>query len=230
MANYIGWRVVSALGPYSSESFRANLFTFHQTTQGVKKIANRSEACYNLANDKVSFALSRLYVDAHFTIAEKEEATKVIDSIQGSFRKLISTNTWLDEPTRVASLSKLNHIRKNVAYPAWLTDDAQLDEFYFLINKTEVSGMLTEKNYLKTLLTFEREQLRRSLVYVARPVDVNKRWPMPPAIINAAYEPEQNSITIPAGILKGPFFNGERPFALNHGSIGVVIGHELTHG
>lgn len=145
-------------------------------------MANRTEACQNLANDLVPFALSRLFVDHHFTEAEKTEATKIIDTIQESFRRLITKNTWLDEATRKASLSKLNHVHKNVAYPAWLLDDAQLDEFYFLQNKTEVAKMLQEKNYLKTIVTFEREQLKRDLVYIAQKIDINKRWPMPPYV------------------------------------------------
>lgn len=182
LANYVGWRIVSALGPYSSESFRRLLFTFHQTTQGVKKMANRTETCQSLANDRVPFALSRLFVDHHFTEAEKTEAAKMIDSIQDSFRRLITKNTWLDEATRKASLSKLNHVHKNVAYPAWLLDDAQLDEFYFLQNKTEVARLLQEKNYLKTLITFDRQQLKRDLVYFQQPIDINKHWPMPPAV------------------------------------------------
>ncbi len=181
LANYVGWRIVSALGPYSSESFRRLLFTFHQTTQGVKKMANRTETCQSLANDRVPFALSRLFVDHHFTEAEKTEAAKMIDSIQDSFRRLITKNTWLDEATRKASLSKLNHVHKNVAYPAWLLDDAQLDEFYFLQNKTEVARLLQDKNYLRTLITFDRQQLKRDLVYFQQPIDINKHWPMPPA-------------------------------------------------
>lgn len=195
LANYIGWRTVAAFGPVSSEAFRQNAFAFKQVTTGVKKIEERAEACSNLANNNVNMALSRLFVEKHFTDKEKKAATEIIDTIQESYRGLIEKNDWLDAKTKTASLSKLAHVHKNVAYPSWLLKSEELDEFYNLSNKTLVQKLLAEKNYLLTLVEFNALQLIRQVEYFEKPIDINKAWPMPPAIINAAYEPTQNSIS-----------------------------------
>ena len=119
LANYIGWRIVSHFGPKSSEQFRQIVFEFNQVTSGIKKLEARDEACQNLANSRVDMALSRLFVEHHFTDKEKHEASDLINSVQDSFRALIQKNDWLDADTKKASLSKLNHVTKNVAYPSW---------------------------------------------------------------------------------------------------------------
>src|SRR5699024_8755691 len=108
------------------------------------------------------------------------------NSIQDSFRGLIQKNEWLDPETKKASLSKLNHVTKNVAYPAWLLKNEELDEFYYLQDKAVVQNLLSEKNYLLTLVQFAGLQLKRSIVNFRKPINIDKNWPMPPAIINAA--------------------------------------------
>lgn len=229
VVNYIGWRLVSHFGPFSFELFREINFKFNQVISGVKKISERNETCHLLANNYLDLGLSRLFIEHYFNEKAKTEATAMIDSIQKSFENLIQSNDWLDAETKKASLSKLNHVRKNVAYPSWLLKNDQLDEVYNL-SPNEIHNWLSQENYLQTLLEFSKLQMKKIIVDFNKPVDLDKRWPMPPAIINAAYSPDQNSITIPAGILKFPFFDSERPYSINYGFIGVVVGHEFTHG
>ena len=176
IANYIGWRIVSHFGPHSSEQFREIVFEFNKVSTGVKRLEDRDENCYNLVYNRLPMALSRLFVDNFFTEKEKKEASELIDSIQQSFHRLIQQNQWLDEETKSASSSKLEHVIKNVAYPTWLKNNDQLDEYYFLQNKTEALALLANKNFLISLTEFSALQIKQNLEDLVKPVNVDKKY------------------------------------------------------
>ena len=193
------------------------MFEFKKIHHGITNLEERWRTCLNLVNSNLDWALSRLYVDHHFTKKEKQEATNVIDEVQDAFRYLLEHNTWLDETTRNASIGKLNKVTKNVAYPDWLLDNLQLDTYHGLDNRTMVIELLSNKNYLMSYVDFLRLNTEKYVNELEQPIVVDKRfvlpllsfitifelkkcnyiysWPMPPFIVNAAYEPDQNSIS-----------------------------------
>ncbi|KAJ6220352.1 hypothetical protein RDWZM_006164 [Blomia tropicalis] len=175
--------------------FRKNVFEFKKIHHGITNLEERWRTCLNLVNSNLDWALSRLYVDHHFTKKEKQEATNVIDEVQDAFRYLLEHNTWLDETTRNASIGKLNKVTKNVAYPDWLLDNLQLDTYHGLDNRTMVIELLSNKNYLMSYVDFLRLNTEKYVNELEQPIVVDKSWPMPPFIVNAAYEPDQNSIS-----------------------------------
>ncbi|CAG2122583.1 unnamed protein product, partial [Medioppia subpectinata] len=131
---------------------------------------------------------------------------------------------WLDESTKNKSLNKLNAIKQNIGFPDWLLNNEELDNYYNLKQKVDPKKSFEGLLYIQNILVL------REFKSIREAVNLTLSWPMPPAIVNAAYEPTQNSITIPAGILKLPFFDSQRPAYLNYGAIGLVVGHEMTHG
>jgi predicted metalloendopeptidase len=137
---------------------------------------------------------------------------------------MFNSNEWLDEETKKKAIEKLEHIIENAGYADWLLNNTVLLQEYDFVKPFKPNATFESAMYMRTYMS------RRSHIKVYQKVDKSKEWPMGPAVVNAAYEPTQNSITIPAGILNLPFFNGSRPGYLNYGAMGAVIGHEITHG
>lgn len=218
---YVGWRIVHQFLSYSTESFRSIKFEFNRVTKGVTSLEPRNTTCVRFTNENINMGLSRLYAEKFFTVKEKTDAAKIIDFVQKAYSEIISKNKWLDSKTKKASLNKLKKMTKNVAYPGWLLDNAELDDFYSLQEPEKLEELMQNENYLVSLVDFSNLQMKSAIENFGKPNDFTKKWPFPPAEVNAAYEPTQNSITIPAGILKLPFFDSGRPAALNFGGIGA---------
>ncbi|XP_054153018.1 neprilysin-1-like [Oppia nitens] len=224
VSNYMSWMAVMSFAKYTTKKFRETEFQFKKVTEGIQKLTEQEEMCTQTLLDSIQYAVSRLYVDKNFTPKDKQETANLINTIAESYTKLIHESDWLDETTKSKSLDKLNAITKNVGYPDWLLNNDELDKYYQLKQKVD------PKKSFEGILYLEQISVIRMFRSLREAVNLTLNWPMPPAMVNAAYEPTQNSITIPAGILKPPFFNSERPVQLNFGAIGLVIGHEFTHG
>ncbi|CAG2108774.1 unnamed protein product [Medioppia subpectinata] len=224
VSNYLGWMAVMSLGSYTTKQFRDTVFNFDKVVSGVQKESELWENCVNNLLSTISYAVSRLYIDKNFSQKDKQEAANIISDIKDSYNELIKESDWLDESTKNKSLFKLNAIKQNVGYPDWLLKNEDLDNYYNLKEKVD------KKKSFEGFLNLQFNSGFRAFKALREKVDLSLSWPMPPAMVNAAYEPTQNSITIPAGILKTPFFDSQRPAVLNYGAIGLVIGHEMTHG
>lgn len=194
LKNYIGWRFISNFGKYSSEQFRKSYYSFIKVLTGMKKTPERESTCRSLPYYYLDFALSQLFVKDNFTEKEKNSVSNMVDAIQSSYRQLIVENDWLDNQTRVEALKKLDNVRKNVAYPPWLLNNRELDSYYNL-KKNEVRQFLSRRNYLVTLPKFAWLQVKKMIMELDLPVDPEREWPFPPAIVNAAYMFSQNSIS-----------------------------------
>lgn len=224
--NLFAWLTIYVFGPLTTDQFRHNEAVFRSTLTGVKVEVPTPEYCFNVANAKLPFAMGRVYVDTHFTPADKKEAEVLVKEIKGSFQNVLSTNDWLDAETKKLALEKLAAIKENIAYPDWVMADADLDHYYEHLKGVNVqAGKFLESAMLLNTLT-----TRHSLDTMHDAINHTLLWPMTPATVNAAYMPAENSITIPAAVLKTPFFDKARPFSMNYGSIGAIIGHEMTHG
>lgn len=174
--NYFGWLVVSRYGSSSSESFRDVRFEFNKVHQGVTRSTERWRSCLSLANSHLSWAISRLYIDNYFTEQEKKEAASLIEEVQHAFVHLLRENSWLDAQTKNASISKLNHVTKNVAYPKWLLNNVELDKFYALENRNFVNELLTGKNYILSLTRFTVNDARKEYNELDKPIEIDKKY------------------------------------------------------
>lgn len=224
IANYLGWNTVTGFGSYTNKKFRKAVFEFNRVVSGVEKEMELWDSCVNYLSTTLQYAVSRLYVDKNFSQKDKQEASVMIKDIKDSFNQLIHESDWLDITTKNKSLIKLNAITENIGYPDWLLINEELDKYYNLTQEVD------QNKSFETILYLQYNSVFREFKAIREAVNLTLSWPMPPAIVNAAYEPTQNSITIPAGILKPPFFDSQRPAYLNYGAIGLVVGHELTHG
>lgn len=157
VANLIAWQLVKAYGTPASEQFRLIAFDFLKTNFGIKKLNNRTDSCMNFVNgrfgfDHLSLPVSRLYVDKYFSTRERAEATKLVDSIQKSFGRLLLDNDWLDEETRFAALDKLATLTKRIAYPESFLNNSHLDSIFGLNNVAFAKEIQKQNNHLLSMI------------------------------------------------------------------------------
>lgn len=203
VANLVGWRVITISGPQSSELFRQNSFTFNKVHLGLKKMPERAESCYFHVNGvlgypQLSMAVSRLWIDHHFSPEEKLESEHLVESIQRTFGHLLLDNSWIaDEKTRFAALKKLSSITRKVGYTNALLKNDYLDHMYSLNgNASLFEALLSEGNYLKSLRTVALNGLRLGFATLKGPSMLNEDlWLISPATINAVYFYKDNSIS-----------------------------------
>ena len=220
---YIALRSVQEFGHLSTNELRNHQFEFDKVREGITEPhVHQNVLTENLISDVPSL-VGRLYVDAHFTESEKTETQKLIQDILREYSEMLQKADWLGEESKKEALQKITSLKLNVGYADWIKNDDLLNQLYKF--KSEATNGLELYLELKRVVTgnhFWR------LTY--EKVDREREWPMSPALVNAAYEPSQNSITFPAAILQGVFFDASRPKYLNYGAIGHVIGHEVSHG
>lgn len=181
---------------------------------GLEALPPVEERVLDDVNGVMGFALGRLYVDEYFPPEAKEEITLLVDELVIAFRARIEANPWMSDQAKEEALAKLDTMIINVGYPdAWRGYEA-----------AEIGD-----SYAASIASATNAEYERTLGLVGEPVDKSE-WPFPPQIVNAGYSQLDNSITFPAGILQPPFFEFGGDHAANLGGIGLVIGHEITHG
>ncbi|KAJ8946365.1 hypothetical protein NQ318_010130 [Aromia moschata] len=171
---------------------------------------------------RMGMAVGALFIRENFNHDSKETALEMIHTIREAFNELLAHNDWMDDETRAVAKEKADAMNERIGYPKLITDKEELTKEYASLNITKHEFM---KNILN-ILKFEAEQNLRKL---RQPVDKDK-WSTEPAVVNAFYNPNKNDIVFPAGILQPLFYSQHFPKSLNYGGIGVVIGHEITHG
>jgi len=215
LSAYLSWHLLRVAAPALSEPFVREDFQFQKVLTGQEEIAPRFRRCLEATDRAVGFALARAFVREHFGEEGKEVARRLVEGIENAFAENLRSLDWMDEETRARAFEKLETLKNQIGYPeVWrsyeglnLVDDDQL------ANRMAAAA-------------FER---RRDLARIGRPPDPND-WFMPPHTVNAYYYALRNEMVFPAGILQPPFFAVEAPEAANAGAIGMVMGHELTHG
>ena len=186
--NYLGLRILNMLGFLSTNEFRQNLFELAKITSGIKSEPQQKDVCLNFLFKELQLIFGRLYIDNYFSDEERKEGTKVVANLQAAFFDQLNEMKWLDESTRTKAIEKLNNITKNVGFPAWIKDDTELDNFFPLVTPQDTNAIIQMQTLLKTMA-------KGNFKKIGKPVDLNKDWPMGPAIVNAMYSPEQNSIS-----------------------------------
>ncbi|ODM97501.1 Neprilysin [Orchesella cincta] len=221
IANYIVWRLVSGLIPDTNAAMRAIVFKFQQALTGATVPSTRDVTCANAANGVFGMAIGVKYIEAVFDDDAKAEVNTLVENLRLSFKEMVTDADWMQDETKTEAIAKADAIRSFMAYPDWLENKTAVEEFY--------QGLELADTYFNSQLNLALYRMDKGLKGLREPTNRDE-WIMYPGVVNAAYSPELNSITFPAGILQPPFFGKLRPKSQNYGGIGVVIGHEITHG
>jgi putative endopeptidase len=213
---YLRWHLVDSAAPALSAKFVDENFHFYgQTLTGAKVLQPRWKRCVRSTDWYLGFALGRKYVDRKFPPEAKARAYKMVEDLIVALREDIKTLPWMGPETKQAALAKLSHLMIKVGYPdKWRTYTA------YHVNRGP---------YVENVFHGAEYEFRRELGKIGKPVD-RTEWDMPPPTVNAYYDPSMNEIVFPAGILQPPYFDMNADDAINYGSMGATIGHEMTHG
>jgi putative endopeptidase len=213
---YLRWQLVHGSAPYLSKAFvDENWEFFAHTLSGSKQQLPRWRRCVRAADRDLGMALGQAYVAAAFPPSSKERTVGVVHDVEHALDQDITTLDWMQPATKEQAKIKLHAIEDKVGYPDHWRDYS--------------SVKITRTSYLDNVREATVFEFHRQLDKIGKPVD-RSEWTMTPPTINAYYDPQLNTINFPAGILQPPFFDTGMDDAVNYGAIGMVIGHEITHG
>jgi len=212
---YLRWRAVEAAADALGDKFVQERFRYTRALSGAKAILPRWKRCVQMTDRALGEALGRTFVTTTVGAQGKGMAKEMILGIEKAFQGNLDTVEWMDAAARQASLDKLHKIDNKVAYPEKWRDYGKLQ-----IGRTSL---------LENVLNAARFETARDLAKIGKPVD-RSEWRMTPPTVNAYYSASLNEMVFPAGIMQPPFFSPEAPLDSNYGGLGMVMGHELTHG
>ncbi|XP_043526357.1 neprilysin-1 isoform X2 [Frieseomelitta varia] len=220
--NYILWRLVMSIMPHMIDEYQQKRVEFRKILLGILSERDRWSQCVEWTNKKLGMAVGALFIRDNFNHESKETALEMIRTIREAFNELLAENHWMDNETRAVAKSKADSMNERIGYPEFLKDPEELSMEYVMLN-------ITENHFLGNVLAVLKYDAYHNLEKLRKPVDKDK-WSTEPAVVNAFYNPNKNDIVFPAGILQPLFYSQHFPKSLNYGGIGVVIGHEITHG
>jgi putative endopeptidase len=215
LKTYVTWHVLRGASPWLSQPFVDANFKMRQALTGQKQNQDRWKRCVDLVDGSLGEALGQRYVEATFGADGKTRMLKMVDALESSLDQDIQGLSWMSDDTKKQAKVKLTAIRNKIGYP-----DQYRDYSSITIKKDDLLGNAER--------TTEFES-KRQIAKIGKPLD-RKEWGMTPPEVNAYYSGSFNEIVFPAGILQPPFFDRSMDDAINFGGIGLVIGHELTHG
>ena len=211
------WQAIEGAASYLTTEIYMTTFDFYgKVLSGREEPSPLWKRAVGIVNGTLGEAVGQMYVAKYFPEENKERMLALVHNLQKALGIRIRNLAWMSDETKVKALEKLNAITIKIGYPDEWRDYSKLD-----INPED-----TYYANLERAAKFEQEY---SLSYLGKPVD-KKKWYMTPQTVNAYYNPSSNEICFPAGILQYPFFDMNADDAFNYGAIGVVIGHEMTHG
>ena len=213
---YLAWQVVNSAASYLSDDFvQANFEFYGKIMSGQEQIRPRWKRVTSTVNGAMSEALGQLYVAKYFPPEAKERMVTLVGNLKDAFAVRIDGAEWMDPETKEKAKEKLAAILVKVGYPDKWRDYSKLE--------------IKDDSYFANVLRSNRFDVDYMIGKINKPTDRDE-WQMPPQMVNAYYNPTTNEICFPAAILQPPFFNMNADDAANYGAIGVVIGHEMTHG
>lgn len=193
----------------------ANFEYYDKTLSGQQKMKPRWETIYGTIDASMGETLGQLYVEKYFSADAKKRITDLVNNLQKAFAARIEKLDWMSDSTKRKAKEKLFAITKKVGYPDKWRDYSHVT--------------ITRSSYFDDIKSCEQNEYNYQTSKIDKPVD-RSEWGMTPPTNNAYYNPTFNEIVFPAGILQFPMFDADRDDALNYGSIGEIIGHEMTHG
>ncbi|HET6374322.1 MAG TPA: M13 family metallopeptidase, partial [Candidatus Polarisedimenticolia bacterium] len=213
---YLRWQLVSGTAPLLSKAFVDENFAFFGAKlSGQQEIETRWKRCVTATDAAMGELLGQAFIDREFPGDSKAIAVEMIHSIEAAFEAGLPSLTWMDDATRKRALDKMKAITNKIGYPDTWRD---------------YSGLaVTPASYFDNSTAARVFEFKHEGDKIGKPRD-RKEWGMTPPTVNAYYNPTANEIVFPAGVLQRPFFHRDFPIPMNFGGIGMVMGHELTHG
>lgn len=213
---YLAFNLLSASAPYLSDDFvNANFDFFGKTMSGREELKPRWKRALGTVNNALSEAVGQMYVAEYFPASSKQKMVEMVANLQKALGDRIAGLEWMSDATKAKAQEKLSAFIVKIGYPDKWRDYTGLE--------------IKDDSYWANVRRSNIFEMDYKLAQVDKPVD-KSQWEMSPQTVNAYYNPTTNEICFPAGILQPPFFFAEGDDAVNYGAIGVVIGHEMTHG
>ncbi|XP_062901381.1 neprilysin-like [Mobula hypostoma] len=220
--NYIMWNQAKSFVGSLSSAYKDAKKDFYKILYGVKSETAEWRRCARYVSSNMEKAAGRLYVDEAFVGESKQMVEDLIEQIRKVFIQNLQEISWMDQETKAKAEIKMKAIRQRIGYPQEIMDNAKLDEEYKDLQ-------FSSEEYFSNKLQILENSQKYKLKWLRQKVD-KEAWITGAAVVNAFYSSNKNQIVFPAGILQPPFFSRSQPTALNFGAIGMVIGHEFTHG
>jgi putative endopeptidase len=216
LKDYFVWNILNSNANSLSSDFVNQNFYFYSTVlSGVDKMRPRWKRIISATNGSLGDPVGKLYVEKYFPASSKERMVELVGNLRIALKESIQNLDWMTDETKLKAEEKLAAINLKVGYPNKWLDYSKVD--------------ITPDNYVQNKWNCTEFSYKRNLAKIGKPVD-REEWGMNPQTVNAYYSPNMNEIVFPAAILQPPFFDPNADDAVNYGAIGVVIGHEMTHG
>ncbi|CAL8339969.1 unnamed protein product [Merluccius merluccius] len=224
MQNYLTWQLILDRVNSLSRRFKEARAQYRKALYGTTVEEVRWRDCVRYVQSSMENAVGALYVRETFAGESKRMVSDLISKIQEAYVETLEELSWMDSPSKEKAREKAMAIKEHIGYPDHILEknNQKLDEEYAHLN-------FSEDYYFENVLENLQCEAHKSLKKLREPVD-SDLWIIGAAVVNAFYSPNRNQIVFPAGILQPPFFSKHQPQALNFGGIGMVIGHEITHG
>lgn len=213
---YLQWNLINNASNYLSDDFVAQDFDFYgKTMSGKQEMKPRWKQAVSTVDGALGEAVGQMYVEKYFPTTAKERMVGLVKNLQVSLGERIQNLAWMSEATKKKALEKLATFHVKIGYPDKWKDYSSLE--------------IKDDTYWANIERANQWEFNEMISKYGKPVDKDE-WYMTPQTVNAYYNPTTNEICFPAGILQYPFFDMNADDAFNYGAIGVVIGHEMTHG
>ncbi|MFN2394419.1 MAG: M13 family metallopeptidase [Bacteroidales bacterium] len=213
---YLKWNILRSTSQYIGKDFEDAHFEFYgRVMTGSEKQRERWKRALSSLNSAMGEAVGQEYVALHFPPESKERMIDLVEHLRQAFNQRIEQLEWMSEDTKTEAFAKLEGMNVKIGYPDKWTDYTKLE--------------IEDQPFVLNYLSARKFNIERNIAEIGQPVDRDK-WFMSPQTVNAYYSPTMNEIVFPAAILQPPFFYPHGDDAVNYGAIGMVIGHEMTHG
>jgi putative endopeptidase len=213
---YLRWHLLHASAPFLPHAYEEENFAFFgKVLSGQEQQEPRWKRSAHVIDGSIGEALGQLYVEKYFPAEAKARMNDLVENLKSVFHDRLTKVDWMSDATRTKALQKFARFTQKIGHPDKFRDYSSIE--------------IRRDDYLGNVRRAAAFEDHRELVRLGKPVDKSE-WDMTPETVNAYFNPEQNEIVFPAGILQPPFFDVTKDDAVNYGAIGAVIGHEMTHG
>lgn len=222
ISNYLLWRFVRHRVNNLDDRFQDAKQKFYHTLLGREETPPRWKTCVAQVNNNMGMAMGSMFVRKYFDENSKNDTLIMTKEIKQSFQELLAATDWIDQDTKRLAAQKADVMMLRIGYPDFILDTKELDKRYQNVT-------IHPERYFENILNILQHLTRTEQAHLGSTVN-KTQWNTAPAVVNAYYSRNKNQIMIPAGILQPPFYHRHFPRGMKYGGIGVVIGHEITHG
>ncbi|XP_006823072.2 endothelin-converting enzyme homolog [Saccoglossus kowalevskii] len=220
--NFMMWKLLDSVAYYLSDPFRDQYTKFHNLLDGKSGKRERWKECQDECNIVFDMAVGAMFVREAFSEDDKAEVEVMIQDIKDAYIDELPNIDWMDDESRSKAEAKAKLMGYEIGYPDYILNTTELDARWegFEVNRTQ---------FFVNRMSFHRHRNEGTMKWIFKEPNPDE-WYLPPQIVNAYYDPTTNNMTFLAGILQSPMYNPRYTMAFNYGAIGMVMGHELTHG